>query len=816
MLQDFRYAWRTLQHSRGYTAWVVGSLAIGMAVTIAAVALLNALMILPFPEVTEQQRLVRVSMSRSCGRPDCWVRMSAPAHYDALREGLTGIQGLAAYAVGDIAAGLPEARSLRAIVSSANYFDVLGVRPVVGRTFDATDLENHAPAAVIAHSLWTREFGGDPSVIGRSIRVADQFVQVIGVAPPLFSGLDRDRPRGPRQIAAGRSPDLWLPLWLLDQVLTPSAAEQRREERDLSFVGRLRDGIDLPQLQAEADVVAMRVAPPSTGARADVLRVWRVNPRHWHLGIMVVMPIPILVLVIACVNAANLMLARASQRQREMAIRLAIGSGRGRIVRQLLLESGILALVASSLAVPLASWALQLASSPLNLPIPIDSTVLALTVLTAASTSMAFGLAPAMRVSAQQPSTAFGPAGGRSDAAPHQSRMRNVLVIAQVALSLGLLATGSQLIATVRLQAVSSGTPSDRLLIARFDLEPLRLGTHEIENFYRELLSGAARLPGVQAAGVARHTSVWTFGRGAAPASLRVWRPTDARDDGQVIIGGFAGGDLFDAAGLHFVAGRGFTDADRRKVPQVAVVNETAAKNLNGPAIGNFLRVARRDGNFNSSIEVRIVGVITPATEPRLERDEAAAAKIYLPSPLEAEPALALYLRTHDDAVALAQPVRELVARIAPLVPVQEIGSLEELNERSYNLQLWLARAAAVLGVLGLLLATAGLYGVSSYVVTMRSREIAIRMAVGAKPQAIVKMILYQSMRIASVGLIVGGGAAVVASRLIQSEYHGIKGIDSTAFGGAVALFIAAMLFASAVPSFRASRVDPIENLKDT
>jgi hypothetical protein len=225
--------------------------------------------------------------------------------------------------------------------------------------------------------------------------------------------------------------------------------------------------------------------------------------------------------------------------------------------------------------------------------------------------------------------------------------------------------------------------------------------------------------------------------------------------------------------------------------------------------------VAPRTGNFNSSIEVRVVGVIESAGEPRLEQDELPAPKLYLPSPLEAEPALALYLRTHDDATLLARSLRELVGRIAPIVPLQEVGSLEELNERSYALQLWLARAAALLGVLGLLLATAGLYGLSSYVVAMRSREIAIRIAVGARPRAILKMILNQWMRVASIGLLIGGAAAVAVSRVIQSEYHGIKGIDAAAFGGAAALFLAAMLLASAVPAIRASRVDPVENLRD-
>ena len=811
VIQDLRYSLRALWCSRRFTGWVVGSLAIGMAVTIAALALLNASLILPFPQVTDQHRLVRITVSRNCGRPDCWSRMSLPADFAALSEGLTGLQGLAAYAAGNVAAAIPEARSMRALVTSPNYFAVLGVRPVAGRVFDTQDDHTDAAVAVIAHSAWQREFSGDPSVVGRTIRVADQFVHVIGVAPDGFIGIDRLRP-------GSRNPDIWLPMWMADRVLPLTAAEQRRQERDVAFVGRLKDGVPASELRTEAAVVGGRLATaragqPQTG-RADVDRVWRVRPDSWHFAVIIVMPIPILVLVIACVNAANLMLARGSQRHREIATRLAIGASRRRIVRQLLIESGVLAVAATVIAVPIAWWSLELASTPLAERVPLDPLVLGLTILTAAVTTVAFGLAPAIRLSAGQPSIALGPAIGR-DAVPQQSRMRRILVVAQVALSLGLLATAWQLVSTVRLQAVSAGTPGNRLLIARFDLQPLNLGPGQVDAFYRELLAGASRLPNTEAAGLARHSSVWTFRQPASQAAVELWLPADGSGDSHSTIGGYAAGDLFDAVGLRLMSGRRFVEADRLSRPQVAIVNETAARLMTGPAVGNLIRIAPRGQDMNSAIEVRIVGVIEAAIEPRLEQNGPPAAKIYLPSPIEPETALALYLRARGAATELAQPVRELVNRIAPRVPILEIGSLDEFNERSYSTQLWMARAAAVLGVIGLLLATGGLYGVSSYVVAMRSREIAIRMAIGAQPREILKMILRQSMGMAAAGLLAGGGAALAVSQVIQSEYHGIQKIDPGAFGGAAALFVAAMLVASAIPAVRAARVDPVANLKD-
>ena len=808
--QDLRYAVRALQHSRRFTAWVVGSLAIGMAVTIAALALLSATMFQPFPAITDQHRLVRISVSRDCGRPDCWIPMTSADDFDALTEGLTGLRGLAAYAGGDIAAALPAARSMRSLVASPNYFQVLGVRPVLGRAFEPGDAGTSAAVAVIAHSAWIREFDGDPAIVGRSIRVADRFVNIIGVAPPDFIGIDRVRP-------GSGAPDIWLPLWLADAVLPPTSAEHRRQERSMAFVGRLDDGVDAARLRAEARVVALRLAAArnQASARTEVDRVWRVRPRSWQFGVIIVMPIPILVLVIACVNAANLMLARGSQRQREMAIRLAIGAGRGRIVRQLLIESAGLALLATAVALPCAWWALQFATSPLGERISIDAVVLALTVLVAAATTVAFGLAPAIRVSAQQPSSSLGPVAARSDTIPRQSRARRVLVGAQVALSLGLLATAWQLVSTVRAQAVSGGIPADRLLMARFDLQPLMIGPGEVERFYADLAIGAARLPGVEAVGVARHTSVWTFGQAASSRSIRVWRHDDTPEQGRLTSGGYAGGALLEAVGVRVLAGRGFTDADRTARPQVAVVNQTFARDLDGSAVGSVVRVAPRDRAYAEAMDVRIVGVIESVLEPRLEQDEPPPAKIYLPSAIEPEPALAVYVRTQGRAAEIAQPLRELVGRIAPRVPIQEIGSLEEINERSYGTQLWLARAAALLGGIGLLLAAAGLYGVSSYVVTMRAREMAIRMAIGARPGVILAMVLRDSMRVAVVGLLVGGAAAFAVSRVIQSEYHGIERLDRLAFGGAAAVFLAAMLLAGALPAIRASRLDPVEHLKD-
>ena len=293
----------------------------------------------------------------------------------------------------------------------------------------------------------------------------------------------------------------------------------------------------------------------------------------------------------------------------------------------------------------MAWWALRLASNPLRVPIPIDGTVLGLTLLTTAVTTLAFGLAPAMRATARQPSASLGPVSAGSDAVPTQSRMRRVLIVAQVSLSLALLATASQLVDTLQSQSFSGGAPPDRILVAQFDLRPLKRPAADVDDFYRRLLDDVRHLPGVEAAGLSRHSSVWTFGRAANGGSIRVWEPGDRADDGNDTIGRMIAGDLFQALGLRLAAGRVFKESEAQEPPRVAIVNQTLAARMKAPALGSVLRVAASDGDFSAAREVQIVGIVEPAVDAAYAEDVQTAPRVYLPSALEPEPTLALYIR---------------------------------------------------------------------------------------------------------------------------------------------------------------------------
>jgi predicted permease len=810
LLQDARHAFRAVRCSSGLTGWLIGSLAIGMGVVIASLAFLVTLLVGPFPDVEQQWRLVRISMSQNCGRPDCWQRMASHEEFAALQT-LTGVEGLAAYTFGHVTVARPEVTSVRAAFVSAAYFDVLGVGAAAGRAFTGSDEARHAPVALLSHRTWMQDYDGDPRVIGRTLRVADTFVEIIGVTPELFVGIDLRSARG------DTGPALWLPLWMADGILPISPGDLARASNDLSFVGRLGDGIGVAQVHSETEVLGRQLSLQRTangGARADVRRVWRTDPREWSLAVLLLMPIPFLVLAISCINAANLMLAWALERTREIGVRLAIGAGRRRIVRQLLGESLILAALATLAAIPLAHLALRLADTPLGIPVRINALVLTLVILTALGTTVTFGLMPALRASAQDPWRAL-TAGTRGEARPRQSRGRRAILTTQVALSIALLAMGWQLVSAFRPQATAGTVPADRILIARFDLHGVTSDAADAERIYDGLLDDVSGMPGVSAVGLAGYSSVWRFGGRARGGSLVVWLPGDGPEQGRVRMGGYAGGDLFTAVGARIVAGRGFTAVDRRPIPDVAVVNETLARQLQGSPLGSTIHVAPRGSNFPASRAVRIVGIVESTAEPRIMQDEPPPASVYLPSPIEPEFALALYIQTRGPAGMLAQPLREFLGAVAPRVPVQELGSLDEISQRSYAPQLWLARTAVLLGAIGVLLAGVGVYAVSSYIVGMRSREFAIRMAIGAAPASILRLVFHESLRIASVGFLLGGLMAFVAGRVIQARYHGFRDDDVVAVLTSAALFVVIMAVAGAIPAIRASRVDPVRTLAD-
>ena len=815
IFRDIRYALRSLGQARAFSATVIGSLSLGLAAMILAFAMINGLMQRPLPGVQDQDRLVEVGIQNLSGFG--WgLRRTAWADYpEVVRalEGMPSLEGLASFTESRVGANLPQPRSLQAAFVSPNYFDVLGVRPEIGRTFAPEEGRIEAASvAVISRTLWMREFGGAPSVIGQPIRAGDQTFVIIGVAPQGFAGTTRNV-------------DLWLPIVFADLLAMddPSGSSgsggfssvnvnDSNPAPKIRYVGRLRNGAGAGHVESELGVVAAGIVQssddPEEQFRVEVSGLSRHDSWDEAAGIAL---IPFLVLVIAGVNAANLLLVRASRRGREVALRLALGASRLRLVRQLVIESLILAMTAALVALGLAWWGLDLLAAYVSWPILLDATVVAGALGTAFLTALAFGLAPAFQASRQDPSRALGTSPAGSGGTRSQSRVRRALVAGQVALSLGLLAIAFQLTSAVESLNEPPVTNPDRLLLASFDLEELRFSTGQSNTFYSALLDRAARLPGVEAAGLSGRDLLWS---GDQFANFYFVDPGPEGREGPMrfkpVVGGSAAGNLFRTLGIDRVQGRDFVEADWRDRPDVAIVTERLASEFfDGPALGRSLQLTEL-GNGVPAANVQIVGIVESPVE--LTGQDVAAIFFpapFFPSPFQSGAARTLYVRSDGPAGPLAAAIRDLVAQIDPQVPILELATLDQKVRDDYRTKLMMSRVVALLGIVALLLASIGLYGVTSYSVAMRAREIAVRMALGARAGSVLTMVLRQAATLVMIGSALGAVLAIVVGRLIQAEIFGVAAVPFATLGGSAALLALAMLLASVLPARRAARMDP-------
>jgi predicted permease len=828
IFRDIRYAVRSLGRAPGFSLSVIGSLSLGLAGTIFALAAINGSMLIPLPGVRDQDRLVEIGILSQdrFGINIPWrVRRTAwtdyPAVVRALGEGIPSLDGLASFTESRVAATLPEPRSLQAAFVSPNYFDVFGVSPEIGRTFAPEEgrIES-ASVAVISRALWISEFAGDPSVIGEPIGAGTRTFVIIGVAPPGFEGTTGNV-------------DLWLPIVLTDTLVMndPFGTSARmgfasagpndpNPGYKIRYVGRMRNGVGAARVETELGVVAQGIVgsgeDPESPFRVAVSRLSRFE---WDEAVAVAL-IPVLVLVIAGVNVANLLLVRASRRGRELALRLALGASRARLVRQQVIESVILALVAALAALGLAWPALDLLAAHPSLSVSLDRTVVAGVLGTAFLTALAFGLVPAFQATRQDPSRALGTAPAGSGGTRSGSRVRRALVAGQVALSLGLLAVAFQLTSVIDSMFEPPVTNPDRLLLASFDLEEIRFSTDQSNAFYEALLDRARRLPGVEAAGLSGRDLLWTGfanvyfvdpgpdGRGGPGGGLGPAGP-------RPVLGGSAGGDLFRIFEIDVVEGRDFVGTDWRDMPEVAIVTERLASEFfDGPAVGRTLRVFA--GPDTPEADVRIVGIVeSPADLYGQPVTAVFFPAPFFPSPSQSGAARTLYVRSAGPVGPLAPAIRDLAAEIDPRVPILELTTLDQKVRAQHGDELAMSRVGALLGIVALLLASIGVYGVTSYSVAMRAREIAVRMALGAQPDSVLAMVLRQAATLVLIGSALGGAAAIAVGSLIEAEIYGAAGVPFATLGGAAALLAAAMLLASILPARRAARMDPNAVLRE-
>ena len=815
LLRDLRYALRNLRQRPGFTAVAVLTLALGIGANSAIFSVVNGVLLRPLPyRAPDELTILRGGWD---GHPDAALSL---AEYWDFKERQRTLAGMGAYADGSLTltgSGAPE--RLDAGFVTADLLPVLGVPPAIGRGFLAEeDLPGRPGVVLLSDGLWRRRFGADPGIVGRPLRLDDQPFTVVGIMPPGF--------QLPSHFT-GTGAELWSLLQL-----DPAVNRAERGWHYLDVVGRRRPGVPMALVEREtaALMAAMKAEYPTeyqasfagTATPLDADVVGDTKP-----AILVLLGAVALLLLIACANVASLLLARAEARQREMAVRTALGADRGRIVAQLLTESLVIALAGGALGLLLAEWGLRalVLAAPPSIPrldsIAIDGRVLGFTLLVAIGTGILFGLAPALHSARPDlaGSLVDGARGGTAGMA--RQRFRRGLVVGQIALALMLLTGAGLLVRSfVRMRAVDPGFDPQRLLTAEIEISPERYqGSEQVRAFYAELLRRIEELPGVASAGTARALPMtgqleigdWSFlleGRFSSPPLPSEWEAADW----QVISP-----DYFETMRMPLIAGRGLEESDRAGGSQVLVVNQTLARKVwpAGDAVGQRVLLG---GGATDSVYRTVVGIVGDvrhrglSAEPRPE--------MYLPHQQfpagtgTAMRSLYLTVRTSGDPEALTPALRAAVASLDPDAPLSEVQTMEQA------LGGWAAeRRLTMLVVSGfafvaLLLGAVGIYGVMAHLVVQRTREIGIRMALGAVPREILQLVLRQGAWLAGLGIAAGVLGALAVGRLLAGLLFRTAPTDPLTFAGTALLLAAVATLASVVPALRATRVDPNEALR--
>ena len=803
--QDVRYVLRGFATGRSFTSAVAGSLAIGIAATTTAFALVNGVLFRPFPEIRAQEELVRITLGP---RQRVWIRTTWE-DYEILKRSVTALDDLsvahdAMFAVAAAPGGEPQVTG--GLVVSGNYFDVLGVQPAVGRFFvpDEDAVPWARPAVVVSHRYWQRQLSGDPAVLHRTLAVNGVDLPIVGIAPEGFVG------------AYTRADvQLWVTFALSDLVFRDTKGDpipaRSAPPFSTTLVGRLKSSATIQQAQAQGAGLAPVLASlrdrglKELFVRVEPLRI--VDPVTYAPRALALMAVPLIVLAIACVNAANLLLARATRRRGDWVVRLALGASRWRLVRQLLVESLLLALAGGAVGLVLTVWTRGFVQNQVLGEVVIDTNVLLFVVAAAVATALAFGLGPALSVTRAAVSRA--PQAGRRGA--FGSRTRSVLVAVQAALCLALLATGAQFTATVRALSDDGLPEPAQFLSVSLDLDPLRYGPSHAEAFYAQLLHRVRELPRVRAAALTDRTASYLLGGFVANWGPKVAIPGGAEVPWKTVTT-YATAGIFETVGLPVLQGRTFSAEEHRRPTRTVVVNEVFAQSvLGGEALGRVVTLTEStEGGDPAIVEAMVVGVVAaPSKRPMFSLP-----MVYYPAPLTREPALDLFVRFEGAADAIAAGVRTIVSAQDARIPVGQITTGEELRRRRNRLDYTQAQTLSILGVVALILAAAGLYGVASYMVILRQKEIGIRMALGAEGGSVLRLVIRQSMVPVLAGCVLGAAGAVIVGSLVRSRLYGVSPMDPAAFGGAALLLIVTMIVASLAPARRASRVDPIEVLR--
>ena len=797
---DIRYALRNLLKRPAFTIIAVFTLALGIGANAAMFSAFNALLRnpLPFPEL---DRVVAIwDRQPSLGYTHNEVAFANYLDWQAQSQ---SFEHLALYSWWNAnLTGIDPPERIQGFLSTINFFDVLGVKPIMGRNFLPGEDQPGKEVVLVSYSLWQRRFGGDPNILSKTITVNGLVCSVIGVLPEHFNF-----PKGGEVYGTLK--------------MTP-ARMKNRTSHSYYVIGRLKPGVSIASSQAEIDTINARLEQQypetNTGLGATVYSIVADTVRSYDTPILVMMAVVGFVLLIACANVANLMLARASGRQREIALRAALGASRWRIVRKLLTESVIVALVGGALGVLVAIWGIDAlrVSNPGDAAkfaagwykLGINPTVLLFTFAISVFSGIIFGLAPALQLSKPNLNDSLKEGSRQTSGSSH--RLRSSLVVFEVALSLMLL-IGAGLAARsfLSLLRTDPGFNPNNVLTMRIMLPATKYKDEAAGRiFYDDLIQRVKGYPGVESAALVNYIPMG----GSNSSDAYLVEGAAAPPPGQENIGRYrvATPDYFRTMGMSLVKGRSFTDQDKDGAPHVAIVNETLARKHwpGGDVIGKRIRF---DGPPEKSPWIEIVGVVK---DVKHELNIPVAPEYYLPYAQDSWHGMVLVARTSVDPASLAAGIRDQVWSVDKDQPVFEVRTMEEVRSISVSMYSFSSVSLAIFAVIALLLATGGIYGVMAFAVSQRTQEIGIRMALGARALDVLKLVVRNGMKLALLGIVIGLAGSWALTRFMKGLLFGVEATDLLTYGVVSLCLLLAALVACYLPARRATKVDPLVALR--
>jgi macrolide transport system ATP-binding/permease protein len=818
--QDMKYAMRSLRNSPGFAIIAVVTLGLGMAVNTTVFSVINGLLLRSLP-VPHAEQITVLAMKQPGA--EGFQSFSYPDFQDirSQEEASGEVFGYRTTLVGLIADGKGDHCVMSRV--TGNYFSALGIKPVLGRLILPTEGQTPGadPVLVLGYGYWQKRFGGDKSVIGKQVQVDDHPVTIIGVTPKDFQGT-----------YGFLNMDGYMPL---SAIAGPGGIESvqeiwtHRERRSLTLMERLKPSVDLKQAKATLDVIARRIGEqhPETdkGITYQIFpeRLARPEPDPDNTIPNVSLAFTVLaglVLLVACFNIANVLLVRATVRQREMAIRAAIGAGRARLVRQHLTESLVLAILGGGAGLLFGGWASGFLSSlPLGTDLPItfnfqpDLRVYLFTLAAVVVTGAVVGIMPALRVARTDVNSMLREGGRGSSEGPRRHLVRNTLVMAQVAGSLLLLIVAGLFIRSAgKAREIDLGLNPDHVIDVPLDVQQLGYTEQQGKAFYRDAEERLRSLPGVVSV-----SQAFSVPLGLMSASERIIveeHPLEAGQPEPVIYYNMVSPDYFETLRIALHRGRIFTKADSEKNAKVAIVNEAMAKKFwpGEEVLGKRFRVREPAKAHQSLIEV--VGVVQNGKYRAVVEDPLPA--FYVPIEQSYMPLRTIHVRTSVPPEGMEQQIAAQLQELAPGLPISGMrtlrADLEGINGfLFYRLG---AQLTTAIGLLGLILAVVGVYSVVSYAAVQRTHEIGIRMALGAKPQDILTMVLGQSLIVIGVGIVIGLGAAFAGTRLLGSLLVGVSSSDPATFVIVAVTLAGVALLACWLPARRATHVSPLVALR--